>query len=133
MYFGRVGKDQNNDLMYPIFLGNEYFIRGYNYNSMTRTINNQQINNDNITVDNLLGNELAVANVEFRLPLTGPEKLAQIKSGFLFSDLVVFFDAGKAWNYSFSNPYDPTPQPRTEEHTSELQSLMRISYAVFCV
>src|SRR3546814_4538981 len=24
------------------------------------------------------------------------------------------------------------PRPRSEEHTSELQSLMRISYAVFC-
>src|SRR3546814_1679131 len=28
---------------------------------------------------------------------------------------------------------DLTPEPRSEEHTSELQSLMRISYAVFCV
>src|SRR3546814_7360512 len=26
-----------------------------------------------------------------------------------------------------------TPQSRSEEHTSELQSLMRISYAVFCL
>src|SRR3546814_8903858 len=26
-----------------------------------------------------------------------------------------------------------TSQPRSEEHTSELQSLMRISYAVFCL
>src|SRR3546814_6778110 len=26
-----------------------------------------------------------------------------------------------------------TLQPRSEEHTSELQSLMRISYAVFCL
>src|SRR3546814_6684547 len=26
-----------------------------------------------------------------------------------------------------------TPQQRSEEHTSELQSLMRISYAVFCL
>src|SRR3546814_11029004 len=26
----------------------------------------------------------------------------------------------------------PTRPPRSEEHTSELQSLMRISYAVFC-
>src|SRR3546814_17877786 len=25
------------------------------------------------------------------------------------------------------------PMPRSEEHTSELQSLMRISYAVFCL
>src|SRR3546814_9081484 len=31
-------------------------------------------------------------------------------------------------------PYQMTPNPmiRSEEHTSELQSLMRISYAVFC-
>src|SRR3546814_3062151 len=28
---------------------------------------------------------------------------------------------------------DIRPQPRSEEHTSELQSLMRISYAVFCL
>src|SRR3546814_10378294 len=27
----------------------------------------------------------------------------------------------------------PRPPPRSEEHTSELQSLMRISYAVFCL
>src|SRR3546814_9250607 len=26
-----------------------------------------------------------------------------------------------------------SPAPRSEEHTSELQSLMRISYAVFCL
>src|SRR3546814_2832069 len=28
---------------------------------------------------------------------------------------------------------DKPPLPRSEEHTSELQSLMRISYAVFCL
>src|SRR3546814_7841265 len=28
---------------------------------------------------------------------------------------------------------DPTKNTRSEEHTSELQSLMRISYAVFCL
>src|SRR3546814_2619098 len=27
----------------------------------------------------------------------------------------------------------PAPRERSEEHTSELQSLMRISYAVFCL
>src|SRR3546814_8759175 len=27
----------------------------------------------------------------------------------------------------------PIPVPRSEEHTSELQSLLRISYAVFCL
>src|SRR3546814_6870657 len=30
-------------------------------------------------------------------------------------------------------PCSSCPAPRSEEHTSELQSLMRISYAVFCL
>src|SRR3546814_9287510 len=30
-------------------------------------------------------------------------------------------------------PPGEAAQPRSEEHTSELQSLMRISYAVFCL
>src|SRR3546814_5056776 len=30
-------------------------------------------------------------------------------------------------------PFDQRPRGRSEEHTSELQSLMRISYAVFCL
>src|SRR3546814_10486589 len=41
-----------------------------------------------------------------------------------------------AENRSFSNLYGNFPgvrHPRSEEHTSELQSLMRISYAVFCL
>src|SRR3546814_8678276 len=36
----------------------------------------------------------------------------------------------RGWDWSA--PSDP-PRPRSEEHTSELQSLMRISYAVFCL
>src|SRR3546814_7497685 len=31
------------------------------------------------------------------------------------------------------HPIHPDQQQRSEEHTSELQSLMRISYAVFCL
>src|SRR3546814_4434003 len=35
---------------------------------------------------------------------------------------------------SLGHPRRPSPcHPRSEEHTSELQSLMRISYAVFCL
>src|SRR3546814_1864871 len=35
--------------------------------------------------------------------------------------------------YRWSRPYHTGPSCRSEEHTSELQSLMRISYAVFCL
>src|SRR3546814_6198493 len=34
---------------------------------------------------------------------------------------------------NFSPLYTPRELERSEEHTSELQSLMRISYAVFCL
>src|SRR3546814_6605172 len=33
----------------------------------------------------------------------------------------------------YSPGMDRAPESRSEEHTSELQSLMRISYAVFCL
>src|SRR3546814_10712821 len=40
-----------------------------------------------------------------------------------------------AWNVSSGNRmrFSSDPPYRSEEHTSELQSLMRISYAVFCL
>src|SRR3546814_7918375 len=37
-----------------------------------------------------------------------------------------------SWGYMAEDPDQP-PYNRSEEHTSELQSLMRISYAVFCL
>src|SRR3546814_9468574 len=49
-------------------------------------------------------------------------------------------DHGEAWDYYgagswLQGEYDGDPEnlDRSEEHTSELQSLMRISYAVFCL
>src|SRR3546814_7831896 len=39
---------------------------------------------------------------------------------------------GISWHGSSSTPPRKSPM-RSEEHTSELQSLMRISYAVFCL
>src|SRR3546814_10831985 len=38
-----------------------------------------------------------------------------------------------AGDVPFAPVYDVIPAFRSEEHTSELQSLMRISYAVFCL
>src|SRR3546814_9587907 len=38
-----------------------------------------------------------------------------------------------SWGGSLRPPRGTAEQGRSEEHTSELQSLMRISYAVFCL
>src|SRR3546814_4476863 len=41
--------------------------------------------------------------------------------------------SAKVQRQSHRNRVDPHSFKRSEEHTSELQSLMRISYAVFCL
>src|SRR3546814_7636712 len=40
---------------------------------------------------------------------------------------------GRRWYAGDTSAVDEFLQLRSEEHTSELQSLMRISYAVFCL
>src|SRR3546814_10406818 len=42
-------------------------------------------------------------------------------------------DRKRTRNHRPEGHRDALPQGRSEEHTSELQSLMRISYAVFCL
>lgn len=49
------------------------------------------------SVSDLMGSRVGVVNLEARLPFTGPEELAAFRSGFLFSDLNVFLDAGAVW------------------------------------
>src|SRR3546814_3108741 len=48
--------------------------------------------------------------------------------------LVIFLEHGKSRFFSECAPANLRAElSRSEEHTSELQSLMRISYAVFCL
>lgn len=89
MRFGREGEN-----LYPLFIGYPYLIRGYEANSF---YNSKVQNTGNFDINQLSGSKFAVFNFEFRLPFTGPKKLAQINSRFFFSDLNVFFDAGVAW------------------------------------
>lgn len=89
----RIGKD--GERLYPLFIGYPYFIRGYEANSFYKSRNSTSGDFD---INQLSGNKVAVFNFEVRLPFTGPKKLAQIPSKFLFTDLNFFFDAGLAWN-----------------------------------
>src|SRR3546814_3111153 len=41
--------------------------------------------------------------------------------------------AGRDWRLRWACTWPSPGSARSEEHTSELQSLMRISYAVFCL
>ena len=88
----RIGQDGEN--LYPLFVGYPYYIRGYEANSLYKSQNQD----GTFDINQLSGSKMAVFNFEIRLPFTGPKKLTQIPSKFLFSDLNLFFDAGLAWN-----------------------------------
>lgn len=83
----RMGNDER--ALYPVYIGYPYLIRGYESGNVDVT--------GDIGFSELSGSRMAVGNFEIRLPFTGPEKLAVVKSGLLFSDLNFFVDGGLAW------------------------------------
>jgi len=70
-------------------------VRGYDSRNIYEDENGQT---SDFNIDNLVGTRMFVGNLEFRIPFTGPEQLALIKSRYLGSDLNIFFDAGLAWD-----------------------------------
>nr|MBC7614235.1 PD40 domain-containing protein [Pseudopedobacter sp.] len=94
--YGRIGNTNNQ--LYPLFIGYPYLIRGYESNSFYGKNGSQTTLSNGFGISQLVGNRIAVANFEVRLPFTGPKKLSVIESKFLFSELNLFFDAGLAWD-----------------------------------
>jgi hypothetical protein len=95
VHYGRYGKQARNDLFYPLFLGYPGWVRGFAYSSLYRL---EDALDEKFTFDQLIGTRALMGGLEFRVPFTGPERLALIGSGFLFTELAWFLDAGVAWN-----------------------------------
>ena len=93
LHYGRYGKNANS--LYPLYLGNEYLIRGYNYNAFYKA--GKSYTSNYLDINNISGSKIVVFNSEIRFPFTGIKRLSLIKSGYLFSDIILFFDAGIAW------------------------------------
>src|SRR3546814_8531780 len=49
------------------------------------------------------------------------------------NEMLLTASASLGWRHAFADTPSDTYMLRSEEHTSELQSLMRISYDVFCL
>lgn len=84
----RSGKDE--DRLRGTYIGYPFFVRGFD------DLNPSKVGG--LSFDDLMGSRSVIGNIELRLPFTGPEKLAVIKSGFVISDLNLFFDGGLAWS-----------------------------------
>lgn len=105
MYMGRFGKDAETGVIPPFYLGDPYFIRGYEALDFAT-----DRNNDQVSLNDLLGSRIFVTNAEIRLPFTGPERLSVIRSRFLFTELNLFTDGGMAWG----NPGSPSSDEQNE-------------------
>ena len=95
--YNRLGSDAGSTLYPPLYLGYETLIRGYTYDAFNRA---RMVDTEALGPNDLLGSKMLIGSVELRVPFTGPERLAAIKSKFLFSDINLFFDVGKAWGTS---------------------------------
>src|SRR3546814_3598169 len=60
------------------------------------------------------------------------QKFGKLKWADLFAPAIYYAENGVTLNASTAGFFN-WRKSRSEEHTSELQSLMRISYAVFCL
>lgn len=116
-HFGRYGG--NSDDLFPQYLGYPWFVRGLN------TAKGQELFlGSGRNFDELTGSKIFVSSFEVRLPFTGPEQLALIKSRALFSDLNLFIDGGIAWtrNDQLSGPIftlDRNGEPLINPETGE--------------
>ncbi|HYC86574.1 MAG TPA: tolB protein precursor, partial [Chryseosolibacter sp.] len=90
-HISRYGTDAESNRIYPLTFAYPTLTRG------NRMDNIDQYEGDVYSINQLYGSRLLVANAEWRVPFTGPERLSLIKSRILFSELAVFTDAGLAW------------------------------------
>ncbi len=95
VHYGRYGKEADNNLFYPLYLGYPGWVRGYDYRSFQSL---DDAVDEQFTFDQLLGSRAILGGVEIRIPFSGPERLALISSNFFFTELALFLDAGVAWN-----------------------------------
>jgi Tol biopolymer transport system component len=96
--YNRIGSGAKSEILPPLYLGYETIVRGYTYDAFDKA---SSVDGDALNPNDLLGSKMLVSSFEVRFPFTGPERLAAIKSGVIFSDLNLFFDAGVAWGYYY--------------------------------
>jgi hypothetical protein len=89
LHYGRYGKGGEDYRLYPLFLGDDYFIRGYDYYSFDY--------NENFDYSRLWGSKMMVANAELRFPLFNVLGIGRGFYGILPLEFFLFYDAGVAW------------------------------------
>ena len=111
LHASRHGKDAESDLIYPLSFAYPTLTRGNELDNIQGYSNDET---GEYSINQIFGSRILVGNLEWRLPLSGPERLAQVKSGILFSDVAVFADAGVAWDSSSKPVWKQRPEAPDE-------------------
>jgi len=93
-HLGRYGNVSTNDVIQKLYLGWPWLVRGFGFDY----INNLSTKSDTSKINQLFGDEIAVANLELRIPFTGPARLCLIPFKYFVSELSFFIDGGLAWD-----------------------------------
>ncbi len=94
LHLARFGNDAESGRIYPLSFAYPTLTRG---NSMDNIEGYSTEEGQAYSINQIYGSRILVANAEWRVPLTGPERLSRIKSKLLFTELAMFTDAGLAW------------------------------------
>src|SRR5690606_33310510 len=97
MHVSRLGADSESSLIYPLTFAYPTLTRGNQLDNIKSYTNEET---GEFSINQIYGSRILVGNVEWRIPLTGPERLARFKSNLIFTQLALFADAGVAWNSS---------------------------------
>jgi hypothetical protein len=95
IHYGRYGKDAEDDRLYPLFLGYQNFIRGYDSPSFSAL--ECRPGSDCFDYGRLLGSKIVAASAEIRFPLLGLFGIGKGFYGFLPIEVGAFYDASVAW------------------------------------
>ena len=94
-HFGRYGRDADDSVLNPLYIGSASLIRGYDFNSFDVDECTPQ---GCETIDRLFGSKFIVASMELRFPLLGVLGLGSGMYGAFPVEFAVFGDAGIAWD-----------------------------------
>ncbi len=109
--YGRYGKGADDERLYPMFLGYDTLVRGYNYGSFTaEEIDPAYAGDRYFDFNRLWGSRMLVANFELRFPLFGALGIGKGFYGIFPLDVLAFYDIGVAWDSS-NSPRLPIIKP----------------------
>jgi Tol biopolymer transport system component len=96
MHFGRYGRDADDPVLNPLYIGYGSLIRGYDFNSFD--FDECPPQGACTTIDRLFGSKMLVGNLELRFPLFGALGIGSGMYGVFPIEFAVFGDAGLAWD-----------------------------------